>query len=124
MKTKHYLCRLPLWAALAFSATPVAAADGVQAERERWALHARGGEAGAAAPAACAAANGVAWRARSRKLPAPACATSAVLIWAAEAEALAATPPAPASSTGAVCGQKLDCAWLDAACRLMLMVVP
>ena len=44
MKTKHYLCRLPLWAALAFSATPVAAADGVQAERERWALHARGGE--------------------------------------------------------------------------------
>lgn len=44
MKTKHSLCRLPLWVAVALSAAPAFAADNIQAERERWALHARGGD--------------------------------------------------------------------------------
>lgn len=44
MKTKFSFCRLPFWAVLALSAAPAQAAGDVQAERERWALHARGGE--------------------------------------------------------------------------------
>ncbi|MDO5638674.1 MAG: poly-beta-1,6 N-acetyl-D-glucosamine export porin PgaA [Neisseria sp.] len=44
MKTNKHLCRLPFWAVLALSVAPAQAAGDVQAERERWALHARGGE--------------------------------------------------------------------------------